>query len=337
MPSKRVDVLECTLRDGSYVIDFKFTVQETRAVVSGLMGAGVKWIEVGHGLGLGGSPKYGEAAASDEEYVQAAVEGAAGKARVGCFFIPGIGTRDHLKRARSLGMDFVRVGTNATEIDRALDSITFARELGLHVSSNLMKSYVLEPGQIAQASKKAAAAGAQVVSLVDSAGGMLPDEVAPYIRAMVSSVDIDVGYHGHNNLGLANACSLTALQNGARMIDSTLQGMGRSAGNACTESMLCIYDRLGYETGVDTLRVLDLGERYIRPRLSEAGTTGIHVVSGFALFHSSFQKHVDEASAKFGIDPRMLIIEVCKVDKNNPPADLFHQTASRLAAHNSHG
>jgi 4-hydroxy-2-oxovalerate aldolase len=321
--------MECTLRDGSYVVDFQFTAQDTAQLVGALAAAGIKWIEVGHGLGLGAQLKHGRAAASDEQYIQAAVE-TAGDSYVGCFFIPGIGTRDQIQRAKEVGMQFIRIGTNATEIETALNEITWAREAGLNVSANLMKSYVLNPYEICRATRKAAAAGAQVVSLVDSAGGMLPEEVATYVSAMTDTVDAQIGFHGHNNLGLANACAIAALKAGATFIDSTLQGMGRSSGNAITESMVFIYEKLGYTSGVDQLKVLDAGEKLVRPKLGKAGFTGVMVTSGFAFFHSSYMKFVNEACAAFEVDPRELIIEVSKVEKDRPSRELFMETASRL-------
>lgn len=333
-PSARgnfVDVMDCTLRDGSYAVDFQFTADDTRELVRGLTRAGVRWIEVGHGSGLGAQAVFGAAAATDEEYIVAALEGAAKTAKVGCFYIPGLGKREGLLRARELGMDFVRIGTNASEIEKGLAEIAYARELGFTVSSNLMKSYVLTPFDVCRAAKKAESAGAHVVSLVDSAGGMLPDEVALYVRAMAETVGCAVGFHGHNNLGLANACSLAALQNGASMIDSTLQGMGRSTGNAWTESMLMIYKKIGFKSGVDCFQVMDVGEKLIRPRLGRAGFSSIEVTSGFARFHSSYMKHVDEAASAFEVDPRSLIIEVSKINKNNPNQELFFDAAAKLA------
>src|SRR5207302_8249235 len=103
------------------------------------------------------------------------------------------------------------------------------------------------------------------------AGGMFPEEVAVYVKAMVETIDAQVGFHGHNNLGLANACAIAALKAGARFIDTTLQGMGRSSGNAHTESMLLIFEKLGFATGIDYLKVMDIGEKFVRPRLGEAG------------------------------------------------------------------
>ena len=127
--NKDVKVLDVTLRDGSYVIDFQFTEQDTAIICSLLESAGIDWIEIGHGVGLNGSNKgYGTAACSDEEYIQAASENLK-HAQWGTFFIPGIGTFDDIKMAASYKMPFIRVGTNITDFKKAIPYIELAKIL----------------------------------------------------------------------------------------------------------------------------------------------------------------------------------------------------------------
>src|SRR5579862_8246354 len=92
-----LDILEVTLRDGSYLIDFQFTAEDTANIASALENVGFRWIEVGHGLGLNASQAgRGTAAASDEEYMEAAAQ-ALKLAKWGMFFIPGIGREEDLR------------------------------------------------------------------------------------------------------------------------------------------------------------------------------------------------------------------------------------------------
>src|SRR5579863_1881269 len=138
---ERVEILECTLRDGSYAVDFKFTENDT-AILAGVLGRlGFRWIEVGHGLGLGAAMAgKGTMPAGDERLIEAAKR-AAPNAKIGCFFIPGIGTAEQLKSARNAGLDFVRVGYHAPEIEEAYPYLTLAKELGMQVCLNFMKTY----------------------------------------------------------------------------------------------------------------------------------------------------------------------------------------------------
>ncbi len=139
------DILEVTLRDGSYLIDFQFTAGDTALVVSALENVGFRWIEVGHGLGLNASSVGSRAAAAtDEEYMEATARSLT-KARWGMFFIPGIGRAEDLRLAARYRMPFVRIGTNINEIQRAQPFIELAKELGMIVSYNAMKSYAVTP------------------------------------------------------------------------------------------------------------------------------------------------------------------------------------------------
>jgi len=176
----RVEILECTLRDGSYAVDFKFTENDT-ALLAGVLGRlGFRWIEVGHGVGLG-AMKAGKGAmpCSDERLIEAAKR-AAPDAQIGYFFIPGIGTADQLKSARDAGLDFVRIGYNAPEIEGAYPYLTLARQLGLKPYLNFMKTYGISPVTFGQKAGEGAAAGAEGIYCVDSAGSMFPEDVRRY-------------------------------------------------------------------------------------------------------------------------------------------------------------
>src|SRR5271165_2762350 len=183
LSGRRVEILECTLRDGSYAIDFKFTENDTAVLASVLGRLGFRWIEVGHGIGLGAA-RAGKGAmpASDERLIEAAKR-AAPNALIGCFFIPGIGTVDQLKSARSAGLDFVRIGYNAPEIEDAFPYLALAKELGLKVCLNFMKTYGISADTFGEKARAGAAAGADLVYCVDSAGSMFPEDVHRYLSA----------------------------------------------------------------------------------------------------------------------------------------------------------
>lgn len=331
---EHVQILECTLRDGSYAVDFQFTAHDTAVIAAALEDAGFDMIEIGHGVGLGAStPETGIAAATDEEYVRAAAK-TLKKARFGAFFIPGLGTNEHLDMARDHGMSFIRIGTNVTRSEEARPFIEYACRLGFDVSYNAMKSYAVPAEEFRRRMVEAARWGAETVYLVDSAGGMMPHEVREYVSRLRDDVGATrIGFHGHNNFGLANANALAAIEAGAAMIDTTLLGMGRSSGNTQTEVMLVLLQKLGYDTGVDVLKAMDAGERLIAPRITGGtGVSALDVTLGAAQFHSSFLPRIDKACARYGIDPKLLVREVSKVDIVNPSQALIMSIAERCAA-----
>ena len=222
---QRVEILECTLRDGSYAVDFKFTENDT-AILAGVLGRlGFRWIEVGHGVGLGAMKAgKGSMPATDERLIEAAKR-AAPNAQIGCFFIPGIGTADQLKSAHAAGLDFVRIGYHAPEIEEAYPYLTLAKGLGLKPCLNFMKTYGISAETFAEKAREGAAAGAEVIYCVDSAGSMFPEDVRKYLSAAHDRCECKLGFHGHSNLQFAVANSVEAVRCGASFIDTTLYGL----------------------------------------------------------------------------------------------------------------
>jgi 4-hydroxy-2-oxovalerate aldolase len=326
------DVLEVTLRDGSYLIDFQFTAEDTATIAGALEGVGFRWIEIGHGLGMNASRAgKGTAAASDEEYMEAAAQ-TLRRAKWGMFFIPGIGREEDLRMAAAAGMSFIRIGTNVTEVAQAEPYIALAKELGLIVSYNAMKSYAVSATEFGEVVAKVHAWGTDVACLVDSAGSMDPDSVAAYMRAAREESSIRMGFHGHDNLALAMANTLRAIEEGAVLVDSSLQGMGRSAGNAVTEVLVAILQRRGYLTHIDLKAAMDVGQGLIQPLLGKRGIDPMAITGGLAKFHSSFTGKVQHYARKHDIDVRDLIVRLCQEDQVSAPDDLLERLSHELAA-----
>lgn len=330
--TKAPAILDCTLRDGSYAIGFQFSAADTVEIATALDEAAIPYIEVGHGIGLGASESgKTAAAATDSQYMVAAAE-AVRTGMWGMFCIPGIARLDHLRIAADHGMGFVRIGTDVTEVDASEPFIELARSLGLRVFSNFMKSYASEPEEFAALVHRSAEYGAELVYLVDSAGGMLPNEVRNYVQAAASHApEVALGFHGHNNLGLAVANSLVCVEEGAAMIDVSLQGFGRSAGNTPTEQFIGCLLRTGLDLPWDPLFIMDIGEQFIRPLMGRRGMSSLDVIAGQALFHSSHMPSVLELAKRYRVDPRALVLAICEVDKINLTAHIAEDLAARLS------
>lgn len=343
-----VHILECSLRDSSYAVDFQFSPEHVRRVARGLEEAGFQFIEVGHGLGLGVTqPSMGIAAATDEEYLEATAT-ALQKAKFGTFLIPGIADKKHLNLLREYHASFVRLGCNATESASVIDYISTAKDLGLMVFVNLMKSYTLPVNELVKIAKILKNRGADVLYLVDSAGGMFPEEVTNYVRAIKESVqDLKIGIHAHNNLQLAVANSLATIDAGGDFIDTTLRGVGRSAGNAQTEVVLGALQKKGYMKEIDLTRTFDVAEKIFSPILESLlekyphlnrmelsrGFNDIEITLGLARCHSSFLKHMHEVAQDYSVDLRKLVMEVSLKDCINPSRNLMVETAKSLSRH----
>ncbi len=325
-----IHILECTLRDGSYTIDFQFDDEDTAIIGHLLEDAGIKYIEIGHGSGLNASEcGEGKAASTDEEYLIAASQNIK-NAKFGMFFIPGIGRKEDIDLAAKHNMRFIRVGTNINQVEKAEEYIKYAKSKGFFIFANLMKSYVLSPKEAAERAKWVTSWGADVVVVVDSAGGMLPEEVSNYVKEIKIATKKEVGFHGHNNLLLSVGNSIAAIEAGATYIDTTLQGIGRSGGNVPTEVFILILRRLGYKVDIDLKKIIHISDTYIKPLLNKTGLDSIDMISGFAQFHSKYLSVIIKAATDLSVDPWSLIMEVSQVNKVSVSDELAHETAQRL-------
>lgn len=324
----RTHIMDVTLRDGSYVIDFQFTENETENICCALDESGIQYIEIGHGMGIDASIKNGEAACTDEVYLKAACKGA-GTSKLGMFCIPGIAQIDSLCKIAEMGASFIRIGTNVDDVEESKPFIKEAKRLGLEVMANYMKSYTVTPERFSEKVKMSEEYGADVVYIVDSAGSMDQSDIEKYYAAIKNVSSLKIGFHGHNNLGLGVSNSLYAYKLGFDFIDTSIMGMGRSAGNAATElfvaNIIKRYDNKQY----DLKRILKCGEMYVKP-LWKRGTGILDVYCGLAEFHTSYMQYIRGVSLKYNVNPLDLILEYSKYDKVNMDEQKLDEIAQNM-------
>ncbi|HSO45957.1 MAG TPA: 4-hydroxy-2-oxovalerate aldolase, partial [Rhodoferax sp.] len=181
---KKITVHDMTLRDGMHPKRHQMTLDQMRAVATGLDAAGVPLIEVTHGDGLGGSSvNYGFPAHTDDEYLGAVIP-LLKQAKVSALLIPGIGTVDHLRMARDLGVHTIRVATHCTEADVSEQHISLARQLEMDTVGFLMMAHKADVPHLVSQARLMEGYGANCVYITDSAGYMLPEEVKAKIGAV---------------------------------------------------------------------------------------------------------------------------------------------------------
>jgi 4-hydroxy 2-oxovalerate aldolase len=332
--TRQVTIVDSTLRDGSHAKRHQFTAEHVRAVAGALDRAGVPAIEISHGDGLGGSSyNYGFSLVDEYDLLAAAAE-VVERARLAVLLIPGIGVKEDLERARELGASVVRVATHCTEADIAEAHLRHARALGYTAIGFLMMAHMTPPGKLADQARIMAGAGAEVVYVTDSAGTLLPHEAEARVTALRKALpdDVAIGFHGHQNLGLAVANSLAACRAGATWIDGCSFGMGAGAGNAPTELLAAAFAKAGIETGVDPFAALDVAADVVaplldRPQLIERES----IVLGYAGVYSSFLLHARRAADRFGVSPTDILIEAGRRKTVGGQEDMLIEIAAALA------
>lgn len=328
-----VTLVDSTLRDGSHAKRHQLSVEQVTAVSAALDGAGVDVIEVSHGDGLGGASfNYGFALTDEYELIEAAV-GAVERAKIAVLLLPGIGVKEDLARARELGASVTRVATHSTEADVSPSHIAFARELGYKTCGFLMMAHMNSPEGLLEQAKIMEAAGAEVVYVTDSAGALLPDTVKARVEALRGGLEpgTEVGFHGHENLSLAIANSVAAEETGATWIDGCTCGLGAGAGNAPTEVLTAVFEKLGVEVNAETFPMLDVAEDVVRPIMDRPQVVDRgSLILGYAGVYSSFLLHAERAAERFNVSTKDILVEVGKRKAVGGQEDLIIEIAAEL-------
>lgn len=331
--NKEIKIMDVTLRDGSYAINFQFSQYDTEVICKSLENSNIDYIELGHGMGLDASTsENGLAICNDDEYLSVAKR-CIPKSKYGMFCIPKYAKVESLKKLKKYGASFVRVGTNVSEVESSEPYIREAKKLGLIVAANYMKSYVAKPNEFAENVKKSEYYGADLIYIVDSAGSMDKNDLENYYNAIRKVSKIKLGFHGHNNLGLAISNSLYAMELGFDIVDTSILGMGRSSGNSATELFIGNLYKRNLGKNYNLKHILNCAEKYIRP-LWKHYSNALDLYSGIAEFHTSYMKFIFKYAVKYRVNPLDLIIEYSKYDKVNMYEDKLDNIASKMKKDN---
>jgi 4-hydroxy-2-oxovalerate/4-hydroxy-2-oxohexanoate aldolase len=330
----KITVHDMTLRDGMHPKRHQMSLDQMKAVAVGLDAAGVPLIEVTHGDGLGGSSvNYGFPAHSDAEYLSAVIP-LMKRAKVSALLLPGIGTVDHLRMAKDLGVQTIRVATHCTEADVSEQHIGLSRELGLDTVGFLMMAHMHGPEGLVTQAKLMESYGANCIYITDSAGYMLPGDVRARLSAVRDALrpETELGFHGHHNLAMGIANSIAAIESGARRIDAAAAGLGAGAGNTPMEVFVAVCERLGIETGVDVFRISDVAEDIVVPLMDHPiRIDRDSLVLGYAGVYSSFLLFAKRAEKKYGVPARDILVELGKRGMVGGQEDMIEDTAITMA------
>jgi 4-hydroxy 2-oxovalerate aldolase len=323
---------DSTLRDGSHAVRHQFTEEQVRAVVARLDAAGVPVIEISHGDGLGGSSfNYGFSHTSEMNLLRAAVEEAR-HARIAVLMLPGIGVKEDLRRAAEVGATVARIATHCTEADISQQHIGLAKDLGMETVGFLMMSHMIPPEHLLAEARKMESYGADCVYVVDSAGAMTIDDARRRVGTLKSGLACQVGIHAHNNLSLAVANSLAALEEGVDQVDGCTTGLGAGAGNCPTEILVATCERSGIATGVHPLRLMDAAEEVVRPIRPEQGVIDRDgLLLGYAGVYGSFLLHAKRAAERYGVDAKDILLELGRRKVVGGQEDMIIDVALELA------
>ncbi len=297
-------LLDCTLRDGGNQNDWQFSRTDVRTIVSTLDSAGVDVIEVGYrgGSGSAKSSTAGPSAYCTPEYL--ADLPPVRHAELAVMVVPTACPIDAMADLPDSPVGMVRIAAYPWDADRVPAYVAAARDLGLRTTVNLMAVSYADLHELSAVAKTVRSELPDVCYIADSFGSLHPEAVRARVELLTAELDCPVGVHMHNNLGLAAANALAAVDAGAAWLDASLCGMARGAGNLATEqaaAFLTAWPR--YATDADLPGVCEAAE-YVaenvlpRPMVVQRA----EIAAGINDHHYYYQRRIDDACAHAGLD-----------------------------------
>lgn len=329
----RVLFFDATLRDGSHAVKHQFKKETIASYCKAVDMVGMYTVIVGHGNGLGASSlQVGLSLLGDDQMLKTAHENLK-RTKLGAYLIPGFGTiDDDIKPAIANGVELFKIGCHCTEADITRQHIEYVKNAGKEAYGVLMMYHLASTERVLEEAQKIQSYGADGVIIMDSAGASTPEMVRRTVGTLCDNLRIQVGFHPHNNMGLAVSNAYIAIKEGASIVDGTVRGFGAGAGNVQLEAVAALLDKEGYELNIDLYRLLDVSEQIVKPVMVEdRALSDVSIVSGMSGVFSGFKVHVQNAAARFGVDARDIFMELGRRKVVAGQEDMIVQVAEELA------
>lgn len=286
-----VKVVDATMRDGGLVNDFYFTDEFVKALYLANLRAGVDYMEFGYKASkeMFDESKFGKWKFCRDEHIREIVGENATDLKIAVMADVGRCEKtDILDRADS-PIDLIRVATYVNTIPGAVAMIEDAAKKGYEVSCNIMAISHVREGELKAALDILAQTPTDVLYIVDSYGAMYPEEIARFVDMyleVAAKYGKKVGIHAHNNQQLAFANTIEGCRMGVSLLDATVSGMGRGAGNCYMESLLSFLKNPKY----DEIPIIRFVEKHMLKLKAEGVVWGFdipYLVTGILNSHPS--------------------------------------------------
>lgn len=239
----QLKVLDCTIRDGGLMNNHKFSNEFVRGVHNALVASGIDYMEIGYKADkkLFSADDYGIWKMCDEDDLKAFFGDEDPGVKISVMADVGRTNHSDIVPADQSVIDLVRVACYIHQIPAALDMVRDAKEKGYETSVNLMAISTVPEFELNKGLELIGRCeAADMLYLVDSFGSLYYEQIEDLMRRYRGAMQHgqQIGIHAHNNQQMAYVNTVCSAINGATMLDSTIDGLGRGAGNCPTELLL---------------------------------------------------------------------------------------------------
>lgn len=241
--TSKLELLDCTLRDGGYYTNWDFDESLVNNYFNEINQLPIDYVEIGYRSKENNS--YEGAYYYLPEFILKDCQEKCNKKLAIILNEKEVEIHELevlLKPCKGV-VDLVRIAVDPNNLLRAIELSQEIKKQGFRVCFNLMYASKWEEYSIFNEELIHINEAADYFYIVDSYGGLFPADVQKLLIEIKKYLTIPIGFHGHDNLELALINSLTAIQNGAQIVDSTVLGMGRGAGNLKTELILTLLNK----------------------------------------------------------------------------------------------
>ena len=239
-----IKVVDCTLRDGGIVNDFKFDDEFVKDLYKANIAAGVDYMEFGYKASkeIFNIEDFGKWKFCDEESIREIVGDNDTDLKIAV--MADVGRTDYKKDIipkKDSVIDMIRVATYVNTIPAAIEMINYCADLGYEVTINIMAVSTASEKDLDLALDMLGQSKASVIYLVDSYGSLYPEQIREFAKKYLKVAEKygkSIGIHAHNNQQLAFANTIESCVMGGSYLDATMSGMGRGAGNCYMELLM---------------------------------------------------------------------------------------------------
>lgn len=312
MAGRKIEIIDSTLRDGNHTVGNNFNLDDIEKIVKFLDDIGVDYIEVGYGFGMGSFSK--EGFATDKEILERAL-GSTTNSKIAILVFPNKASIETYKKLLDFDLGLIRLAVQASNVEPAKEYIKLAKEKNIKVGGFMMMASRLNAEQIAAEAIKLKEYGADSVTITDSAGAMTPSGVVEAVRKVKDAAGLEVGFHTHDNLGLAVGNTMLAIENGASFADTAIAGLGAGAGNTRTETLIAALSKEGYELNANMVKAIEsvsVLSDIVKEYGVEVKDMGDLILIGYYGIYSAFMKLVNDLSSSYEVSKKDLIEGIAK-------------------------